>query len=163
MKDNFDLKKYLANNILLKESNGGSSSEDIQALKDLTTTFWEGHSIIDPDRLYTPYRQEYDLNTYTPNQDEEWMNKINYGLNYFLEKPSGVMVFPDIFDTFLPPPGAPQDAFYTRITINQNDQTLNVETPYIDSNRKYYVGWFGSDKKYYPDTTNFNEDVEYIG
>lgn len=159
--DNFDLKKYLSNNPLLNEIKVNPppsfSSKDIEALDVLIDSagFGEG---ISADYLDYPAGQTYSLEDYEPD-DEEYL-----AIEHLLKKTSNESIYliKDIFD-FSNAPGAPKDAHYTRVTINKTDQDVTIESPLTDMEGNYYMGWFGSDKKYYPDTEHFNEDGNYIG
>jgi hypothetical protein len=164
--DNFDLKKYLGNNPLLNEikviTPNTFSDKDIEALFTLTDNYGEGTSGIDRD---SPIREIYYLEDYEPDSEEEDdnTNPKHRAIKHLLNnKPKGTHVLPDLFG-FPSAPGAPANPFETRVTIDKNDQSVSVESPYLDEDGSYYIGWFGQDKKYYPDTANFTEDGEYIG
>jgi hypothetical protein len=164
--DNFDLKKYLNNNPLLNEikvtSPGIFSNKDIEALVTLTDNYGEGVSEIERD---FPLKETYDLEDYEYDPDggeDDYDNQRHMAIKHLLNKPNGTYVLPDLFG-FSSAPGAPANPFETRVTIDKNDQSVSVESPHLDENGSYYIGWFGRDKQYYPDTANFTEDGEYIG
>jgi hypothetical protein len=166
--DNFDLKRYLSNNPLLNEirviTPNTFSDKDIEALITLTDNYGEGISEIDRD---SPIKETYSLEDYEydPEEDDNTSseNRKHRAIKHLLNnKPKGTYVLYDIHG--LPSaPGAPANPFETRVTIDKNDQSVSVESPYLDEDGNYYIGWFGQDKKYYPDTANFTEDGEYIG
>lgn len=158
--DNFDLKKYLSNNPLLNEIKVNPppsfSSKDIKALDVLIDSFGNSSST---GYLDYPLGETYSLEDYEPD-DEEYL-----AIEHLLKKTSNesILLIKDIFG-FSNAPGAPKDAHYTRVTISKADQNVTVESPHLNNNGgNYYMGWFGSDKKYYPDTEHFNEDGNYIG
>jgi hypothetical protein len=164
--DTFDLKNYLNNNPLLNEIKVNPplsfSQQDMEALDVLVEFYGEGDSGFD---LYEPMGELYNLDNYEPNDEEHGnphQNKQYKALKHLLTKPSGVYLIPRLF-SFPPAPGAPEKTYDARVTINREYEFVKVETPYLDNEGSYSVGWFGADKEYYPDTVNFDEDGEYIG
>jgi hypothetical protein len=165
--DNFDLKKYLGNNPLLNEikvtSPGTFSNKDIEALNVLADeSYGEGGSEITRD---FPISETYNLEDYEyfPEEEEDdYSNMKHMAIKHLLNKSNGTYVLSDLFN-YPPAPGAPANVFYTRIIIDKNDQSVSIESPHLDEGGSYYIGWFGRDRQYYPDTANFTEDGEYIG
>ena len=160
--DNFDLKKYLSNNPLLNEIKVNPppsfSSKDIKALDVLIDSAGFGESS-STGYLDYPLGETYSLESYEPD-DEEYL-----AIEHLLKKTpnESIYLIKDIF-SFSDAPGAPKNAYYTRVTISKTDQEITIEAPHLNNNGgTYYMGWFGSDKNYYPDTLNFNEDGNYIG
>jgi hypothetical protein len=157
--DNFDLKSYLSNNPLLNEIKVNPpsffSQKDMEALDILIEYFGEGTS--ENHRDY-PLSESYSLDNYEPDDDEY------LAIEHLLKKTSNKFthVIKDIFG-FTDAPGAPKNAYYIKVTIFKDHEYVEVESPYLDNDGNYYMGWFGPDKKYYPDTTNFTEDGDYIG
>jgi hypothetical protein len=162
--DNFDLKDYLKNNPLLTEIRvippSIFSNKNLEALVILTDTYGEGTSTIDRD---SPMEETYNLENYEYEPEEGEDDDINQrytALKHLLNnKPNGIYVLPDLFG-FPPAPGAPANVFETRVTIDKNNQSVSIESPYLDDDGDCYIGWFGQDKEYYPDTVHFNEDGE---
>ena len=165
--DNFNLKKYLNNNPLLNEikviSPGTFSDKDIEELNILADESY-GESFSEIERDY-PIIETYYLENYESYPEDDYSNEKFIAIKHLLDnKPNGTYVLRELFDGIsYEAPGAPANAFYTRITIDKNDQSVSVESPHIDENGDYYLGWFGKDKQYYPDIANFTEDGEYIG
>jgi hypothetical protein len=166
--DNFDLKKYLGNNPLLNEikviTSNTFSDKDVEALNVLVDeSYGEGGSEITRD---FPIKETYDLEDYEYDPEEgedDYDNQRHMAIKRLLNnKSNGTYILRDLFD-FPPAPGAPANIFYTRVTIDRNNQSVSVESPHLDEDGSYYIGWFGRDKQYYPDTANFTEDGEYIG
>jgi hypothetical protein len=168
----FDLKKYLSNNPLLNEikvkAPNTFSQDDIEFLNILADeSYGESVSVID---IYEPLSETYDLEDfeYTPEEDD-YDSKKHIAIKHFLKNfSSGIYILPDtnsnLFGREWEAPGAPaNNAYYTRVTIDQDNQLVQIETPYIDDDGEYYVGWFDSDTNYHPDTANFTEDGEYTG
>lgn len=164
--DNFDLKNYISNNPLLNEIKINPplsfSNQDIDAVNILTDGFGEGVS--SPKRDY-PLEETYSLDDYEYDEEageDDYENKKSLAIKHLLTKPAQSYLIKDIFG-LEDAPGAPEDAHYIRVAINKEDQSVSVESPYLDEDGEYYMGWFGRDKKYYPDTDHFTEDGEYIG
>ena len=168
----FDLKKYLSNNPLLNEikvkAPNTFSQDDIEFLNILADeSYGEGVSEID---IYEPLSETYDLEDfeYTPEEDD-YDSKRHIAIKHFLKNfNSGVYILPDtnsnLFGRGWEAPGAPaNNAYYTRVTIDQDNQLVQIETPYIGDDGEYYVGWFDSDTNYHPDTANFTKNGEYTG
>ena len=158
--DNFDLKNYISNNPLLNEIKINPpltfSQEDMEALDLLIDGFAEGVSEFN---LYNPLEESYYLYDYD-DYDEDDPQYL--AIMHLLTKPPRTYLLLDAF-SIGSAPGAPENAFYTRVTINREHEFIKVQSPHIDEDGYHYVGWFGPDKEYYPDTANFNKDGEYIG
>jgi hypothetical protein len=165
--DNFDLKKYLNNNPLLNEIKvtppGTFFDKDIEALNVLADeSYGAGYSEITRD---SPIGEVYYLENYEYDPEEgedDNSNMKHMAIKHLLNKPNGTYVLFDLFG-FPSAPGAPANPFETRVTIDKNNQSVYIESPHLDEDGSYYIGWFGRDKQYYPDTANFTEDGEYIG
>ena len=170
--DTFDLKSYLNNNPLLNEIKVNPpqpfSSQDMEALDLLLDGFAEGVSEFN---LYAPLGETYSLEDYEDydededydDDDDDYDYDPQYkAIKHLLTKPPLTYLILDAF-SIGSAPGAPKNAYYTRVTIDRENQMVTVESPHIDEDGYHYVGWFGTDKEYYPDTVNFNEDGEYIG
>jgi len=165
--DSFNLREYLRNNPLINEikviTPNIFSNKDMGALFILTDNYGEGTSEITRD---SPMKERYNLEDYEYDPEEgedDEENKKNIAIKHLLNKPNGIYVLPDIFKLNSAAPGAPNNAFYTRVTIDKNDQSVSIESPHLDENGSYFIGWFGRDRQYYPDTANFTEDGKYIG
>ena len=159
--DNFDLRKYISNNPLLTEvvisTPSSFSPQDIEDLLMIADGYGEGTSdtILDEPMGEYRYLEDYE-------EEDDDYNKEKLAFKRILRKPPGTYVLADIWDSGFTAPGAPKNSFETRITINKTDQNIYIESPYI-SNDERYMGWFGKDRKYYPDTANFDKDGNYIG
>jgi hypothetical protein len=129
------------------------SPKEIEYLNILTENFGEGYSGFD---LYEPISEVYDLERIE--EDEE--DKLE-ALRYLLSQRDGIFLLKDLFDVDAPAIGAPPNAFYTRITIDQNQNEVIVDSPYLNEDERY-SGWFESDQEYYPDIKNVNEKGEII-
>jgi hypothetical protein len=130
--------------------------EDVPFIARLTEMFGEGDSGFD---LYEPASGHYELEYYEDDDNEEMYNKFKAFVSK--HKPGTTLVSKDIFD-FYSCPGAPSNSYQVTITIDK-DKDIFVESPYIDSEGNYSVGWFDTSGKYHADTKNFDEDGNYIG
>ncbi len=129
------------------------SPKEIEYLNILTENFGEGYSGFN---LYEPISETYDLE----NIEEDEEDKLE-ALRYLLSQRDGIFLLKDLFDTDAPAIGAPPNVFYTRITIDQNQNEVIVDSPYLNEDERY-SGWFESDQEYYPDIKNVNEKGEII-
>ena len=131
----FDLKKYLFNNPLLNEVKvrpaGIFSQETINALNILADeSYGEDVSEIN---IYEPLSVTYNLEDFEYISDEDYDSKKHIAINYFLKNfNSGVYILPDInsnlFGQGWKAPGAPaNDAYYTRVIIDQDNQLVQIE------------------------------------
>jgi hypothetical protein len=129
--DNFDLKSYLSNNPLLTEikviSPGIFSDKDLEALNILADeSYGDGISEIERD---SPMTETYDLEEYEHDPEEDDNDNINQkhmALKHLLNKFNGIYVLYDLFESSFEAPGAPSKAFYTRVTIDRNNQSISV-------------------------------------
>lgn len=129
------------------------SPKEIEYLNILTENFGEGYSGFN---LYEPISETYDLE----NIEEDEEDKLE-ALRYLLSQRDGIFLLKDLFDTDAPAIGAPPNAFYTRITIDQNQNAVIVDSPHLNDDERF-AGWFESDKEYYPDIKNVDEEGEII-
>ena len=143
------------------------SSEDLKNIDIVFEFFGEGNSGFD---LHEPIIEQRDIGNYGedsgPNGEFEFHeDEENYpeyqAFKALLKKPNGTYVGPDINHMFLCP-GAPANAFYSRLDVNYSNTSLLLYEPYIDELGTYYVGWFDASGKYHADTTHFDEDGNRI-
>jgi hypothetical protein len=128
-----------------------TTNEDIDALEILIGQFGEtgGYGQFS---LYEPQSETYKLNNYSDDPDSDDYLAIKHLLNK-----SGTHVLNDFYGYTCP--GAPSDALYTKVIIDGEDQSVTIQSPHIDNTwHNYYIGWFDTGGKYYPDTENFDED-----
>jgi len=149
------LKQLIKEEILkeIKVTLRSLTDEDIKAINTLMEYFAEGDSGFD---LYEPMYDSYRLNNYEDDDDI-----FGLAIKHLLKKP-GMHVLSDLYDFFKYPPNAPKGAFYVKIDIDRNDQSVTIYMPYIDNKGEYYVGWFDRSGNYYPDADNFDEDGDKI-
>lgn len=132
------------------------SPKEIEYLKILTENFGEDYSGFE---LYEPISEIYNLE-----RIEEYEENKLEALRYLLSQRDGIFLLKDLFDFNLDSTsaiGAPPNVFYTRITIDQNQNEVIVDSPYLNEDERY-SGWFESDQEYYPDIKNVNEKGEII-
>jgi hypothetical protein len=153
--DNFDLKKYLGNNPLLKEikinSPGGRLFPEkyLADLDAVTESYLESSS---PEDILTPQGEEYSLENMADwGEDDRQLIALQNIIN---NVPPGVYFIKNWILGVAP--GAPKHSFDTKITIKTPGSML-VETPGISDDGDN-AGWFNASGKYYPDLENFNED-----
>jgi hypothetical protein len=145
----------------------------IDIIDKLTSYIFEDNSGFDLEKPMS--------NITNPNRvseiDEETIEKFNKFMDQYPDGTAFLTNNLEIVDTLIPAPGAPKSSYRCKITILKNrypypndnielppafKNSMKVEIPYIDSDGKYYTGWFNSDGKYQGDIQNFDEDGNKI-
>jgi hypothetical protein len=157
--DNFDLKDYLKNNPLLTEIRVIQPGipklfpEEYRGdLNIFTETFGESSS---PENILEPIEERYSFDPEDYEEDSPYFKAYSNILNNL----NGVYLTSDFF--FYPAPGAPNGSFDVKITVDQKDKLIRVESVGI-SYEGESAGWFDFKGDYYPDLKNFTEDGEPI-
>jgi hypothetical protein len=131
-----------------------TTNEDMDALNVFIEQYGEGHGHggYDQFSLYEPQSETFELSNYLDNLDSDEYLAISHLLN----KP-GTHILDDFYGYTCP--GTPSNALYTKVIIDEKDQSVTIQIPYIDNTRgRYYVGWFDANGKYHPDTEHFDEN-----
>jgi len=159
--DNFDLKKYLSDNPLLREITVTAPRAPVpfpetfmEDFDNMTEGYLEGSS---PESILNYEGETYDMDRFRDYEEDDFQfiafqNLIN-------NVPPKVYYLKSWFG-FDPAPGAPLNSFDTRITITPNKE-INVATV-AQSNDGENAGWFNMKGDYFPDLEHFTEDGDPI-